>query len=343
MSYQTDGICILFLEGCGQRHVSHVPSLAISANWERSTSSQQLHSKGMLPCVGRQILQMHLVGPLLASSEGHMYLLTAIDRLTRCVKAVPLWNMEATPYTAALATWVAGFGRPTTVTSDKGTQFIFALWTSKCKRLGIQQVLTTSYHPQSNSMVKCVHRQGKDALWACGAGLVCYSHLPWVLLGLHAVPKKDSMVSSAELVLEHPFHTSKSADACARAPTSWCGSCTHEAGVLCSGCWLSTSPFGECAVRVLASWWPAKAASRAQMPAHTGCWPKWGQDPDQAKGGDHLIGWPKAPHICTAPWIHRMPPVSAVPANSQPPLQSSLQLHEDADWGGGAMWRSSLC
>jgi hypothetical protein len=54
-------------------------------------------------------------------------------------------------------------------------------------------------------MVKYVHRQIKDDVCACEAGLAWHSHLPWMLLGLHAVPKEDSMVSSAELVLGHPF------------------------------------------------------------------------------------------------------------------------------------------
>jgi hypothetical protein len=134
-----------------------------------------------------------------------MYLLNAIDSLTRRVKAVPLCNMEASPYTDTLTSEVAGSGMPTTVTADRGTQFTFALWTSECKRLGIQQRLTTSYQPQRNSMVKCLHRQIKVALCACGAGLVWHSHLPRVLLGLHAVPKEGSMVSSAELVLGHTF------------------------------------------------------------------------------------------------------------------------------------------
>ena len=60
-------------------------------------------------------------------------------------------------------------------------------------------------HPQSNGMVERVHRQLKDALHARGAGPAWHSHLPWVLLGLHATPKEDSAVSSAELVTGTPL------------------------------------------------------------------------------------------------------------------------------------------
>jgi hypothetical protein len=71
--------------------------------------------------------------------------------------------------------------------------------------LGIKHVVTTAYHPQSSGMVKCMHRQLKDALRACGAGLIWHSHLPWVLMVLRATPKEDSAVSSAELVMGTPL------------------------------------------------------------------------------------------------------------------------------------------
>jgi transposase InsO family protein len=89
----------------------------------------------------RKFSHMHvdLVGPLPASSDGHVYLLTIIDR-------------------SIIANWVARFGVQATVIKDRGAQFTSALWTSACTSLGIKQVLTTAYHPQSNGMVERVHR-----------------------------------------------------------------------------------------------------------------------------------------------------------------------------------------
>jgi hypothetical protein len=97
--------------------------------------------------------------------------------------------------------WVSRFGVPDSVTSDRGPQFTSAVWASMCKRLGIQHVLMTAFHPQSNGMVERVHRQIKDALRARAAGVEWHSHLPWVLLGLRAAPKEISGISSAEVVL----------------------------------------------------------------------------------------------------------------------------------------------
>ncbi len=156
-----------------------------------------------IPVPARKFSHVHvdLVGPLPASSDGHMYLLTIIDRSTRWFEAVPLRNMEAsTCADAFIANWVARFGMPAIVTKDRGAQFTSSLWTAACTSLGIKHVLTTAYHPQSNRMVESVHRQLKDALRACGVGPAWHSHLPWVLMGLRAAPKEDSAVSSAELV-----------------------------------------------------------------------------------------------------------------------------------------------
>jgi hypothetical protein len=64
-------------------------------------------------------------------------------------------NVEAIMCSNAfLANWVAHFGVPATVTTDKATQLTSAIWTSTCAFLGIQHNLTTAYPPQSSRMVE---------------------------------------------------------------------------------------------------------------------------------------------------------------------------------------------
>jgi hypothetical protein len=83
-----------------------------------------------IPVPARKFSHVHvdLVGPLPASSEGHVYLLTIIDRSTRWFEAVPLRNMEASTYVDAFisTSWVAHFGMPEIVATDRGTQFTSA-------------------------------------------------------------------------------------------------------------------------------------------------------------------------------------------------------------------------
>jgi transposase InsO family protein len=117
-----------------------------------------------------------------------------------------LRNMEASTCAENFVSgWIARFGTPATVTSDRDTQFTSATWAGLCKRLGIEHILTTAFHPQANRMVERVHRQIKDALRAREAGAAWHSHLPWVLLGLRAAPKEESGISSAEQVLGTPL------------------------------------------------------------------------------------------------------------------------------------------
>jgi hypothetical protein len=146
------------------------------------------------------------VGPLPVSSRGFNHIFTMIDRSTRWLEAVPLKDTSATSCADTfVATWVARFGVPELITSDRGPQFTSTVWSALCSRLGISRSLTTAFHPQSNGMVERAHCQLKDALRARAAGHDWPALLPWVLLGLRTAPKEDSNISSAELCLGAPL------------------------------------------------------------------------------------------------------------------------------------------
>jgi transposase InsO family protein len=123
-----------------------------------------------------------------------------VDRSTRLLEAVPLRTMEAKVCVEAfINTWVARYGVPEAVTTDRRRQFTSALWDGLCQNLQINHISTTAYHPQSNGLVERTHRQIKDALRARLAGNKWPENLLWVLFGLRAAPKEDSAISSADL------------------------------------------------------------------------------------------------------------------------------------------------
>jgi transposase InsO family protein len=147
-----------------------------------------------------------IVGPLPVSAQGYNYLLTIIDCSTCWLEVVPMRSMEAATCADALIEgWVSRFGVPAILTTDRGTQFLPALWSLLCQRLGMQHVMMTSYHPQSNGLIKRAHRQMKEALKARLAGNRWPEHLPWILLGLRAAPKDDSNISATEAMLCTPL------------------------------------------------------------------------------------------------------------------------------------------
>jgi hypothetical protein len=115
--------------------------------------------------------------------------------------AIPMSSITAEVCADTFAeAWVARFGVPTTVTTDRGTQFTSATWACMDKKLGFNHMLTTLYHPQANEMVERLHRQLKEGLRARQCGTAWIEHLPWVLLGIRATPKDDVGISATEVV-----------------------------------------------------------------------------------------------------------------------------------------------
>jgi transposase InsO family protein len=93
-------------------------------------------------------LHVDIVDPFPVSAAGHRYLFTVIDRATRWVEAVPLEDTAAAACAAALFTgWIARYGVPDLLTSDRGAQFTSEVWEAVCRHLGIVHRLTTTPRP----------------------------------------------------------------------------------------------------------------------------------------------------------------------------------------------------
>ena len=192
------------------------PSLSKDVSvWTRACLSCQknkihshVHSPVLnIPVPSRRFSHVHidLVGPLPAC-QGYTYLLTMMDRTTRWPEAVPLASTSAESCARAfIDTWISRFGVPSTLTSDRGAQFTSSLWSRVCSTLGINHILTTSYHPQSNGLVERFHRSLKSALRSRDNPHSWVSNLPLALLGLRSVPKEDTGYSTSEAVYGSPL------------------------------------------------------------------------------------------------------------------------------------------
>jgi len=124
-----------------------------------------------------------------------------VDRTSRWPEAVPVAEVDTeTILQTLVSTWVARFGLPGIVTTDRGPQFTSGRWTTWCEEMGVTHKKTTAFHPQSNGMVERICRQIKDGLRAREAKTEWDDHLPWVMLGLRAAPKDESAVSAGEAV-----------------------------------------------------------------------------------------------------------------------------------------------
>ena len=96
--------------------------------------------------------------------------------------------------------WIARFGVPSTITSDRGHQFESHLWTPLMQLLGCKNLRTTSYHPVANGIIERFHRQLKASLKTHTPTVHWIESLPLVLLGIRTALKNDLHCSTAELV-----------------------------------------------------------------------------------------------------------------------------------------------
>ena len=171
-------------------------------------TKHQSAAPGDFPVETRRFATVHLdiVGPL-PESQDFKYLVTMIDRATRYPVAVPVKDItEDTVWTAFQDHWVATFGTPATLYTDRGAQFTAHDWASKCTVFGIKHRLTPAYHPQTNGLVERFHRTLKDSLRSLAAISDWPARMPLVLLGLRARPLSEAGLSPHQLAFGTELH-----------------------------------------------------------------------------------------------------------------------------------------
>jgi hypothetical protein len=142
---------------------------------------------------------MDLIGPMPYSND-YRYCLTIIDRFSRWPEVIPLKEITASTVSAAFVKeWISRYGVPEKVTTDRGRQFDSSMFRGLMKQLGIHHTMSTSYHPQGNSLIERQHRTLKSAIMA-KEGVSWSVALPMILLSLRNTLKPDIDASPAELV-----------------------------------------------------------------------------------------------------------------------------------------------
>ena len=148
-------------------------------------------------------VNMDLVGPL-PPSKGFQYLLTVVDRFSRWPMAIPLEETRTEDVIDAFAlNWVANFGVPSSITTDRDSRFSSEMWQQLMDTWDVKSHFTTSFHPAANGLVERFHRRLKECLHALaheGPTDEWYWRLPNALLAIRTTVKPDINACPAELV-----------------------------------------------------------------------------------------------------------------------------------------------
>ena len=110
-------------------------------------------------------VSIDILGELIRTPRGHRWLLVITDRFSKLVRTVPLRRITAAEIAKAFVHhWVFVYGPPLSVLADNGQQFVAKLFQATCKILGISNVFTTTYHPQTNGQAERFNRTILKAL-----------------------------------------------------------------------------------------------------------------------------------------------------------------------------------
>lgn len=122
------------------------------------------------------------------SYSGNQYAVVFMDYLTKWPEVYPTSDQTALTIATLLVKIISHHGVPVELLSDRGAAFLSHLWKEVCGLLGIHQLNTTSYHPQTDRVVEWFNRTLTDMLakrvekssrdWD--------SHLPYVLCAYRA-------------------------------------------------------------------------------------------------------------------------------------------------------------
>ena len=101
--------------------------------------------------VWREISMDFIVGLPPAQGTGETNCLVIVDRFSKGVMFEPVSDMSAEGTINTFIKWFYRLhGLPSTITSDRGTQWVNAFWKRVCQLLKIDQRLSTVYHPETN-------------------------------------------------------------------------------------------------------------------------------------------------------------------------------------------------
>nr|GEU35747.1 reverse transcriptase domain-containing protein [Tanacetum cinerariifolium] len=96
------------------------------------------------------------------SLQGNMYILVAVDYLSKWVEAKVLPTNDARVVVKFLKSLFARFGTPRAIISDRGTHFCNDKFSKVMSKYGVTHRLATAYNPQTSRQVEVSNR---DALW----------------------------------------------------------------------------------------------------------------------------------------------------------------------------------
>jgi transposase InsO family protein len=158
-----------------------------------------------------EILNVDTIGPVAVDDFNNCHILVIIDCFTRWVELVPIPDTSALSAARGLLQHVGRFGVPSSIRSDRGSQFVNELLVDFSKLVRTDQEFTTAYSKEENAIVERANKEVMRHLRA----LILHNRvqkswsmdqLPLVMRILNSEEKTSTGVSPAELLFGNAVH-----------------------------------------------------------------------------------------------------------------------------------------
>ena len=105
------------------------------------------------------------------------HIMVVVDRLSKKKKFIPLDSLDVEAVVQAFIEWIwREEGYPSTIISDRGSQFTAFFWQRLCSRIGTKPKLSTAFHPETDGQTENANAALKQYLRA----YVNYNQDNWV-------------------------------------------------------------------------------------------------------------------------------------------------------------------
>lgn len=155
-------------------------------------------------------IAMDFVGPL-PSSGGYDYLLTITDRLTGFIELVPCSTTINARDLAILVweKWVALYGLPLSITSDRDTLFTSRFWTTLWEKQNVKLQMSTAFHPQTDGVSERTNKTVVQLLhsWVDRHGTSWVKYLSHVSQAMNNTVRRSTGFSPVQLVFGRRLRT----------------------------------------------------------------------------------------------------------------------------------------
>ena len=128
------------------------------------TKRHEMPQRPILVCELFDVWGIDFMGPFPPSS-GYIYILLAVDYLSRWVEAIPTRKDDAPTVSKFLRSNIfSRFGVPRGLISDRGTHFCNKLLDNLLTKYGVAHRVSSPYHPQTNGQAEVSNRDIKHIL-----------------------------------------------------------------------------------------------------------------------------------------------------------------------------------